>query len=517
MIELDRRYDPVQNNELIGQLLNDATPLEQTTRETEALFNDIKKDLPRVRIKRPVHFFEKLWSVFADEYEVADDNGYGTIVFGQDLFPEWKGKLDREYKKLDSTINRRVNIRDYGAIGDGITDCTEAFKKAIGNGRVEVTVPPGVYIVKGIRVPSWSRIVGAGKTASVIKLHPKAPKRSRLLTNSNYVTGNRNISIESLSLDWNVERLGQTERTNAWGNYSSCVTFAGVTYGWVRDVEAINPGLHCVDITSPLYNYAGDGMRGRGGSKYIWVDKVNGFGFGDDGLTTHHSDYVFVSNCHFSDPSGKAHKKGYSNSNGIEIDDGSRHVWLFNNSTSRCFGGIEIKAHANSSAASGVFISGHLSVNDNRSFNFRHIGHHLREDPESLSAYNIKAQRLVSLAPVETRLYKDSSPRSLVISGYRNVAINRFLFEGDPLYDYKGRPASAVQYRAEHISLSNGVVRGFRTAGSDISIMGGKQSARNVRVKNIMSVDSSNKTVAVGDDSKWIMVDGIRKQKADRL
>ena len=47
--------------------------------------------------------------------------------------------------------------------------------------------------------------------------------------------------------------------------------------------------------------------------------------------------------------------------------------------------------------------------------------------------------------------------------------------------------------------------------------MGGQQSARNVRVKNIMSVDSSNKTVAVGDDSKWIMVDGIRKQKADRL
>ena len=51
MIELDRRYDPVQNNELIGRLLNDATPLEQTTRETEAMFNDIKKELSSARIK----------------------------------------------------------------------------------------------------------------------------------------------------------------------------------------------------------------------------------------------------------------------------------------------------------------------------------------------------------------------------------------------------------------------------------------------------------------------------------
>ena len=129
MIELDRRYDPVQNNELIGQLLNDATPLEQITRETEALFNDIKKALPRVRIKRPVHFLEKLWSVFADDYEVADDNGYGTIVFGQDLFPEWKGKLDREYKKLDSTINRRVNIRDYGGSATALRIVPKHSKK----------------------------------------------------------------------------------------------------------------------------------------------------------------------------------------------------------------------------------------------------------------------------------------------------------------------------------------------------------------------------------------------------
>ncbi len=173
-----------------------------------------------------------------------------------------------------------------------------------------------------------------------------------------------------------MKGLAIENKTSTWGNHSSCLTFANVTYGWVKEVEAINPGLHCFDVSSTLYNYGGDGYRARGSSKYVWLDGLNGHGFGDDGITTHHSDYIFISNSHMCDPSGRAHQKGFSNSNGIEIDDGSRNVLLAGNSTARCFGGVEIKAHHNSSAASNVVIIGHISVNDNRSFNFRHIGHH---------------------------------------------------------------------------------------------------------------------------------------------
>ena len=91
------------------------------------------------------------------------------------------------------------------------------------------------------------------------------------------------------------------------------------------------------------------------------------------------------------DPSGRSHKKGFSNSNGIEVDDGSRNVLLVHNSSARCFGGVEIKAHQNSSAASNVQIVGHISVNDNRSYNFRHIGHHKSTDAKSKTAFNIQA------------------------------------------------------------------------------------------------------------------------------
>lgn len=517
-MKLEKEHNPRLNAAWIDQLLDDRTPLEKITRETEQFFAAIKKDFAVSKhARRKSTFTEKLWSLFAEEFKPEDEHGFETQVSGSKLYPEWKDRLDSEYRKLESTINERVNVRDFGAVGDGETDCTEAFKKAIGKGAVEVKVPAGVFLVNGLQLPSWTRLIGAGKGRTVLKLHPKAPRKARLLTNSNYLSGNRNISVEQLTLDWHVERLGEIEKTSAGGNYSSCLTYAHVTYGWVKDVEALNPGLHCFDITSPLYNYAGDGLRGKGGSRFVWLDGVSGSGFGDDGLTTHHSDYIFVSNSHFSDPSGRAHKAGFSNSNGFEVDDGSRHVWLVNNSSTRCFGGVEIKAHATSSAAAGVHISGHLSVHDNRSFNFRHIGHHLKDDPESRSAFNIRAQRLVALEPIETSLYEGSAPRALVVSGYRNVAINRFLFVGDPNYDYKGQPAAAIQYRAANVSLTNGVIRNFTTASADVSVAGGEQNAHNIRVENLVSLGSAEQAVIVGKGSRLVHLKAVRKRSAHLL
>ncbi|HSJ39196.1 MAG TPA: pectate lyase, partial [Planococcus sp. (in: firmicutes)] len=229
----------------------------------------------------------------------------------------------------------------------------------------------------------------------------------------------------------------------------------------------------------------------------------------DDGVTTHHSDHIFISNSHFRDPSGRAHKRGFSNSNGFEIDDGSRNVWLVNNSSSRCFGGVEIKAHETSSAASGVHISGHLSVNDNRAFNFRHIGHHQPGDERSRSAFTISAQKLVAIHPVRTELYRNSTPRALVVSGYSNAAINRFLFAGDPAYDYRQQPVASVQFRAQNIVLANGRIRGFKSAGTDIAVASDQNNVRNVLLKNIISRKSSSGMIDCGQDVSTVRLENV--------
>jgi hypothetical protein len=305
-----------------------------------------------------------------------------------------------------------------------------------------------------------------------------------------------------MTLDWNVERLGDVPKTSTWGNHSSCLTYVNVTYGWVKDVEAMNPGLHCFDISSTLYNYAGDGYRARGGSKYIWLDNLTGYGFGDDGITTHHSDYIFISRCHMCDTSGLAHRKGFSNSNGFEIDDGSRNVLLVNNSTARCFGGVEIKAHQNSSAASNVAIVGHISVNDNRSYNFRHIGHHKSTDAESKTAFNIIAVNLAAIAPIFSDLYKDSPPRGMVVSAYKNVVINHFTLIGDSFYDYKGNPVIAVQYRARNVVLNHISVKEFIKAGAAIKVYGGDNRADSLKIQNC-----SSEKIEVGSGVEDISID----------
>ena len=106
---------------------------------------------------------------------------------------------------------------DFGAVGDGKTDCTAAFQKAIGNGRVKVMVPEGVFITKGIRLPSWTYLKGAGKGVTTLKLHHQTPKDTRLVTNANHWKGNHHLFVGALSLDWHIERLGNTTKTSTWG------------------------------------------------------------------------------------------------------------------------------------------------------------------------------------------------------------------------------------------------------------------------------------------------------------
>jgi hypothetical protein len=505
MIDLDKRHDPANNAKLISELLGNSKDLQSFVNETDKIFHLICNTHPENRppfLKKILNLAAKTTS-YSKPFLTYVDND-------RNLYPEWKKQMDHEYTRLLAKIKREVSIEDFGAVGDGKTDNTEAFKKAFGNGRVMVRIPEGVFITKAIRLPSWTCLIGEGKGITTIKLHDDAPVSARLVTNANHWLGNHHIFIKDMSLDWNVERLKHVEKTSTWGNHSSCLTFAHVIFGWVRNVEAINPGLHCFDVTSTRYNYSGDGYRARHRSKYVWLDHLNGFGFGDDGVTTHHSDFVLISNCHMCDPSGRAHKKGNSNSNGIEIDDGSKNILLINNSTARCFGGVEIKAHEDSSAASNVQIVGHLSVNDNRSYNFRHIGHHKQSDPESKTAYNIKAANLISFAPIFSDLYRDSQPRGLVVSAYKNVVINNFLLVGDPNYDYKGNPVIAIQYRARDVVLNNLTIKNFNKAGADIKVFGGDQRADHIWISNTKITDSAKQGISIGKGIKNIKISQVQ-------
>ena len=68
-------------------------------------------------------------------------------------------------KKLD----RIVHVDDFGAVPDGVTDCTQAFKDAIGEGNVEVHFSAGTYVGQ-IEVPSNCRLIGEGEDITYLKI-----------------------------------------------------------------------------------------------------------------------------------------------------------------------------------------------------------------------------------------------------------------------------------------------------------------------------------------------------------
>ncbi|MEC0497481.1 peptidase G2, partial [Bacillus glycinifermentans] len=201
---------------------------------------------------------------------------------------------------------------------------------------------------------------------------------------------------------------------------------------------------------------------------------------------------------HSFDPRGTAHAKGQSNSNGIEVDDGSKHVWLLNNYTSGNIRGVEVKAHAEWPASQNVHVIGHVSYRDVRGYDLRHIGHHLATDPESSTAYDVTLTDCTAIEPVFNDMYAGLSPRALVVSAYKNVQINGFTAIGDPTYDYKNNPVVAFQYRCRNITVNGIKIRGFKKAGMDIHVIGGDQKADHVKISNIDIRESAPQAIGLG-------------------
>ena len=399
--------------------------------------------------------------------------------------------MENNYNTLNKKIERIINVNDYGADPTGQTDSTDAFKKAFANGGRHIHMTEGTYIVNGLKLPNNTILSGEGKEQTIIKLSDDAPKENIVITNLDMNGVAENIGIEGFSVDGNRARQGGTLKP-AGGSRSSNVRFAGVKKGFIKNIKSFNSLLHGIDVTyaSDEYSYAGDGVRvpRHLESEHIWIDNCESTGFGDDGITTHHSRYLFISNSYSHHPF-----KGGGNNNGIEVDDGSQYVYLDNNITEENFGGLEIKGHEPTSAASHVFVNNHISVNDNRSYNIRHIGHHTAKDVQSKTAYDVMLNNCTAVTPYKNEVYPGSTPRAMVVSAYRNVQINNFTAIGDGTFQ-AGMPVIAIQYRAENVTFNGLNIRGFKNASADVQVYGGGNRPKKITISNFNIIDSSSNT-----------------------
>ncbi|QAT64099.1 peptidase G2 [Bacillus glycinifermentans] len=508
MVRLTKNYNTTRNSLYESQLSGDMQSIENALNDHEYNLKSHKNAKTAHTSDQIIHGgftvanrLDNLNARFANVIVNHDGKDVKEIVDARvttdgKIAQTLKDRLDLEFNKLEQKIKREVNVDDFGAVPDGKTDSSEAFRKAVGDGRVRVKLSAGIYVIRGVKLPSWTYLIGQGKGVTTLKLHEDTPASEWVITNADYENGNRNIFVQGMSLDWNPDRQGGVGATG--GQHSSCLTYAKVKFGWVKDVEAINAGLHGFDITAPTYDHLASTQYTKDGCRYIWLDNCVAYGAGDDGITTHYSEYIFISNSYSFDQRGTAHPKGQSNSNGIEVDDGSKHVWLINNFTSGNIRGVEVKAHKEWPASQNVHVIGHVSFHDVRCFDLRHIGHHKAEDPESTTAYDVTLTDCTAIEPIFNDMYEGLTPRALVVSAYKNVAVSNFTAIGDPSYDYKDNPVIALQYRSRNISLNNITIRGFKKAGFDIRLYGGPQKTDNVNLSNFTFYKSAKQGIGIG-------------------
>uniref|UniRef100_UPI00398BAA98 peptidase G2 autoproteolytic cleavage domain-containing protein n=1 Tax=Staphylococcus xylosus TaxID=1288 RepID=UPI00398BAA98 len=161
------------------------------------------------------------------------------------------------------------------------------------------------------------------------------------------------------------------------------------------------------------------------------------------------------------------------------------------------YGGIEVKAHAPTSAPNNVLISNHMSIHDSRAYNLRHIGHHRAGDPKSKTAHSLLLSNCTAVEPYDNKVYPNTTPRALIISAYRNVQVTNFSAVGDGKFT-AGQPAIAVQFMSENIMLNGINVTGFKNSQADIKIFGGANRGKKITLSNINIWNSSQNVGIAG-------------------
>jgi hypothetical protein len=97
-----------------------------------------------------------------------------------------------------------INVKKYGAIGDGIADDTAVIQKALDGGQRTVFIPPGIYKISAtLKVDSHTYIKASPLAIIRLAEHAGVNKDVFLLTNRNFSEGNEGILVEGGIWDGN--------------------------------------------------------------------------------------------------------------------------------------------------------------------------------------------------------------------------------------------------------------------------------------------------------------------------
>jgi len=323
-----------------------------------------------------------------------------------------------------------VNIKDFGAVGDGVNDDTEAIQKALNQfqGKGRINVPEGTFIVSStIIIPSNTHLSGEGKD-SVIKMKHNVGRNTSLMRTGERGVKKENIVLENFTLDFNRDRWtisgGETLKDTDGGDQDNDETTLSICfseYVLVKNVRCIDGYKHNIDVCAPRNPENNNGSTyDSEPSRYITLENCFTSGSGDDNLTTHFSSDILIKGCRSINPSGI---RVPQNCNCFEIDDGSRNVTMINCTAIGGHKGLQIKGHDYAPAPYNVTVDDFKTYNNTTGVDVKHMGFDTGNSP---TARNVNLTNISVVAPRDFTSeggVTEQAQRPFRISSYRDVKL----------------------------------------------------------------------------------------------
>lgn len=386
----------MQNENLVAVLIND-NRFDNIKNLTESLINSLKDSsvlhYDTVNDMKNSTLLKKDNIVITKGFYSVNDGGSAKYIItdnGEANESNIISLKNNLFAKLQDN-GYSVNVKQFGAKGDNEADDLEKLQICLdysSQNKLITYIPAGTYLIGGqLLYDTYNVIKGENKKTTIIKTKDGTDLVYHTLVGRNAESINArlarndtssaisngypkvsevcgydvyNISIENLTIDGNW----QGRDLNKWNKYynsilrepGTALEIQRVHNMSVKDLIIINGPQHnlSVDSGDDSYNEGVDYV-----SKYpsyeILIDNVetNNQRY-DDCITTHNSEYITIQNCYVHVDNNVNGTYSSAISNGIEIDDGSRHVKVLNCRSRYNFSAYQAKGHSSSPSAYDV-------------------------------------------------------------------------------------------------------------------------------------------------------------------
>jgi len=180
----------------------------------------------------------------------------GLMVLSLSLFAQTTiedGMTGLEVRNILNNNIHQYNVKDYGAVGDGVTDDTEAIQDAIdAAGGGVIFLPAGDYLIKTtILLTTGSQLVGMGHGSKIIadvSMNDGGLTPMLEVPSGNYYTKMENICL-----------IGNAAYTDVYGYHGSATSYKNIIHNcYFEDFSNETAGYGGIDLSNSNLNIITD-------------------------------------------------------------------------------------------------------------------------------------------------------------------------------------------------------------------------------------------------------------------